>query len=151
MITMSTDVLEHLRDVELFRSLDGPELQGLAAAGSAVTHPPGEEVDVDRGTGVGFHLVLDGEAVLDVGGGTQPILTRGDSFGELSLLDGLPRTFSVTAGPAGLVTFALTSWAFGTLLDAHPRVARCVIAELCARIRVIEQAAVRARAAVAVS
>jgi CRP/FNR family transcriptional regulator, cyclic AMP receptor protein len=148
-VTATPDVTEQLRSVELFADLSPRDLRGVAAAGRWVVHAPGHEVVVEGGGSVGFHLVLEGEALVDVGGESRPSLTRGDSFGEISLLDGLPRTASITAGPAGLVTFAVTAWSFGALLDKHPQLARAVIATLCARLRSVEQAAVRARAAVA--
>lgn len=147
-MSASPDVIEHLRTVELFASLSERDLRGVAASGRQVVHPPGHEVVVEGGGSVGFHLVLEGEALVEVGGESRPTLSRGDSFGEISVLDGLPRTASVTAGPDGLVTFAITSWAFSTLIERHPQVARAVIAGLCARLRSVEQAAVRARAAV---
>jgi len=147
-LAVTVDVTEHLRSVELFSALSDRELRGVAAAGRAVVHAPGHEVVVEGGGSVGFHLVLEGEALVEVGGDSRPSLTRGDSFGEISVLDGRPRTASVTAGPTGLVTFAITSWAFATLLDKHPQLARAVITGLCARLRTVEQAAVRARAEV---
>lgn len=148
-MSATPELIEYLRSVEMFASLSDRDLRGVAESGREVVHPPGHEVAVEGGGSVGFHLVLDGEALVEVGGDSRPTLTRGDSFGEISVLDGLPRTASVTAGPSGLVTFAITSWAFSTLLDRHPKVARAVIAGLCARLRAVEQAAVRARAAVA--
>lgn len=148
-MTSTPDLTEQLGTVELFAALSPRDLRGVAAAGRRVEHAPGHEVLVEGGGSVGFHLVLEGEALVEVGGDDRPSLTRGDSFGEISVLDGRPRTASVTAGPAGLVTFAITAWAFASLLDKHPEVARAVIRELCARLRSVEQAAVRARAAVA--
>ena len=148
-MTATPDLTEHLKDVELFASLSPRDLRGVAAAGRLVTHAPGHEVVVEGGGSVGFHLVVDGEALVEVGGDNRPSLTRGDCFGEISVLDGLPRSASVTAGPQGLTTFAITAWSFGALLDKQPQVARAVITDLCARLRSVEQAAVRARAAVA--
>lgn len=138
-------MVEHLKGVDLFSGLSPRELRGVAGAGRTVVHPPGHEVVVEGGGSVGFHLILEGEALVEVGGQSRPSLAKGDAFGEVSVLDGKPRSASVTAGPEGLTTFAITSWAFGGLLDKHPEVARAVISVLCARLRSVEQS-VSARA-----
>jgi CRP-like cAMP-binding protein len=48
-------------------------------------------------------------------------MTPGEYVGERSLVDGLPRSAEVRAGPQGLTTFALDKSTFDKLLEAHPR------------------------------
>ncbi len=71
-------------------------------------------------------------------GKSRPTLTPGQGFGEISLLDGLPRSATVRAGSGGLKTFGLSAWEFIPILDENPSVARALLKVLCSRIRSIE-------------
>ena len=73
--------------------------------------------------GVEFHIVLTGSATVTVDDAHHGGLGRGDYFGELSLIDGEPRSADITAGPDGLTTFALSKWQFEELLEEHPHIA----------------------------
>jgi CRP-like cAMP-binding protein len=88
-------------------------------------------------TGVGFHLIVEGEAEVLVGGMPRTTLRAGDYFGEMSLLDGGPRSATVrTVTP--LRTLALTSWAFMPILDKNPSIARKLLQEMSKRLRTVE-------------
>jgi CRP-like cAMP-binding protein len=146
-MTEQADTLERLKQVDLFSTLSGRQLKHLAEAGRVVTHNPGDEVLSEGHDGVGFHLILSGGAKVDVAGASRPALGVGDYFGEISVLDGKPRTASVTAGDDGLQTFSLSAWQFATLLEKNPEMAKPIIAGLCTRLRAAEASATEARAA----
>lgn len=146
-MTDASDLHDRLRAVDLFSTLSGRELKHLAGAGRTVVHRAGDEVVSEGNEGVGFHLILEGEACIDVGGETRPNLQVGEYFGEVSVLDGKPRTASVRAGDDGLSTFSITSWKFSGLLDKNPEMAKPIIAGLCARLRAAETSATQARSA----
>lgn len=137
-MTATADMAHQLSDVPLFSGFSGRALQRVARSGRVIDHPPGKEVTAEGGNAVGFHLVLDGRAVVDVHGNPRPDLVPGDYFGEISLLDGKPRTATVRAGDDGLRTFSLTSWDFRAVLDDHPELARTLLTTLCARLRAAE-------------
>jgi CRP-like cAMP-binding protein len=65
---------------------------------------------------------------------TLSVLTPGDFFGEMSLIDGRARSANVVAIEDATV-LALTRDAFRAHLAAHPSTAMNVIAELTARLR----------------
>jgi predicted metalloprotease with PDZ domain len=67
-------------------------------------------------------------------------LGTGEYFGELSLVDGLPRSAEVRAGPDGLSTFAITKWTFADLIEDHPEVAVPMLHVMVARLRAAEAA-----------
>jgi CRP-like cAMP-binding protein len=73
--------------------------------------------------GTSFFMILEGEAkVLSPGGRVLNRLLPGDFFGEISLLDGGPRTASVIADtPMSLLALARTD--FQTVLAEEPAVA----------------------------
>jgi len=135
------DVAVMLGSVDLFKGVAPKVLKRIAGAGRVVTFDPGFEVTTDGSSGIAFHLIMEGSAQVLVHGESRGTLAARDSFGEISLLDGLPRSATVRAGEQGLRTFALTSWEFLPILDENPSVARGLLKVLCARIRAIDVAA----------
>jgi CRP/FNR family transcriptional regulator, cyclic AMP receptor protein len=128
---------DRLRGVAIFRGLDEKELHRIAAVGKEVRFDAGTVVAQQDGGAAGFHLILDGEVSVDVDGHERARLGAGKYFGEMSLLDGLPRSATVKAEQP-TTTFALTSWQFLPLLDEYPSISRALLVELCARLRRVE-------------
>lgn len=133
-----SDVKAALADVDLFAGVSSRTLKKLAASGEVVDHPAEHKVVAEGRDGVGFHLILDGEMLIDVGGAQRPALGVGQYFGEISLLDGKPRTATATAGPAGAKTWSLTAWKFKPMLEEHPEICQPLLVTLCARLRAAE-------------
>jgi CRP/FNR family transcriptional regulator, cyclic AMP receptor protein len=130
-------VVEALGQTDLFSSLDKRALQQVAAQAKVVDHAAGKEVTEQGGTGVGFHLILSGTAAVTVNGLERPDLGPGQYFGEISLIDGLPRSATVTAKEA-LKTVSLVSWTFTPLLEEEQGLAKALLVVMCARLRAAE-------------
>ena len=130
-------LLERLRGVAIFRDLDEKELHRIVSAGKEVRFDPGTVVSQQDGGAAGLHVIMDGEVSVDVDGHERARLGPGNYFGEMSLLDGLPRSATVKAEEE-TTTFALTSWQFLPLLDEYPSISRALLVELCARLRRVE-------------
>jgi len=90
------------------------------------------------GQGSGFYLVLEGSAIVERSPKADIVLQAGAYFGEISLIDGRPRTATVKAGPTGLIAFGLSPDAFRPLLAAHPDVGYQLLKVMCARLRAAE-------------
>jgi CRP/FNR family transcriptional regulator, cyclic AMP receptor protein len=135
---MADELAERLAKVDLFAGFSRKSLQRLSRSGREVKHQPGHEVASEGGGAAGFHLILEGHCHVEVGGLARSDLGPGDHFGEISLVDGKPRSATVRAGDDGVRTFAIPVWEFRALLDEHPELTRALLDNLCARIRSIE-------------
>ncbi|HUF58752.1 MAG TPA: cyclic nucleotide-binding domain-containing protein [Actinomycetota bacterium] len=132
------ELVDRLRTVAIFRGLDDKELHRIAEVGKQVHFDAGKVVAQQDGGAAGFHLIMDGEVSVDVDGHERARLGSGNYFGEMSLLDGKPRSATVKAEEP-TTTFALTSWQFLPLLAEYPSISRALLVELCARLRRVEQ------------
>jgi CRP-like cAMP-binding protein len=134
---MTYQARKALKEIDLFAGLPEDALDDLVQRGTTFTMDPGERVVSEGAADVGLRVVLDGTAEVTVNGEPRPPLGPGDYFGEISLIDGAPRSATVVSGPEGLTTFALSALAFSPMID-RPQVARVLLKALCARIRSIE-------------
>ncbi|MEP6695580.1 MAG: cyclic nucleotide-binding domain-containing protein [Pseudonocardiales bacterium] len=132
------DVTVALASVPLLAGLSHKDLRKVAARGKVVDHSSGQEVTEQGGHGVGFHVILTGSALVEVGGKPRRELGPGDYFGEITLLDGKPRTATVRVGESGLQTWSLTAWDFDELLNDEPSLARPMLRGLAGRLREAE-------------
>lgn len=126
-----------LKGVPLFDCLTARERASVIAAGKEVRYPAGKAIVEEGAAGMGFHLILEGEAKVSVKGRTRAKIGPGAYFGEISLLDRGPRTATVTA-ETPVTTLSLVSWNFLPLIDEHPSIAKKLLVELCARLRTLE-------------
>ena len=69
--------------------------------------------------------------------GTSRALGPGDFFGEIALLDGGPRSATVTA-TTGVRTMKLPRRAFVKALEEDPRIGLAIMEELAGRVRRLE-------------
>jgi CRP-like cAMP-binding protein len=134
-----TVTVDQLRQVPLFSSLDDKGLAQVLDLGREVVHQAGQAVvETDHG-GVGFHLIIGGQADVQVGGVSVTTFGPGDYFGEMSVLDHQPRSATVIAN-TDLTTLAIAAWDLERLLDQHPAMMRSMLTELTSRIRRIQAA-----------
>ncbi len=136
---MST-IAQMLSQVDLFSGLSRKVQDELVAGGSTRTIPSGLVVVEQGAADVGFQLILDGEASVTVNGTPVRTLVPGDYFGEISLIDGAPRSATVTSAAAGCKTFSISPLRFWSIVDANPDAARALLVALTTRIRALEGA-----------
>jgi CRP/FNR family transcriptional regulator, cyclic AMP receptor protein len=135
-----TVTVDQLREVSLFSELDDETLTKIIAHGREVDWRAGQTVikEEDR-KGEVFHLILSGTA--DVSSHGTPVAKAGpgEYFGELSLLDGKPRSAQVEA-ETDLTTFSLASWHFERLMDEQEGLRHQMVVALCDKIRSLTEA-----------
>ena len=88
-----------------------------------------------------FYVIVEGEAkVKDPKGRTLSRLIPGDFFGEISLMDGGPRTATVIA-ETNLTALALSRKDFGALLQSEPKVTVGLLKHAATLLRRLERPA----------
>lgn len=135
---MNDGAIDRIRSVPLFSEFSDKDLHRVVAIAKEVSFPAGKEVSREGETGIGFHVIVDGTADVTVEGATHANLGAGAYFGEMSLLDGLPRSATVTA-TTDLKTVSMTSWDFNALIEQHPEISKKLLIELCRRLRAVER------------
>jgi len=131
------EIVQALGSTDLFSGVSKRALNAIADQARVVRHEPGKEITEEGGGAVGFHLIQDGTASVTVHGESKPELGPGDYFGEISLIDGKPRSATVRA-ETPLTTISLASWSFLPILDDQPEVSKALLRVLCARVRAAE-------------
>jgi CRP/FNR family cyclic AMP-dependent transcriptional regulator len=132
---VSEDVKELMRGVPLFSDCTDKELRSLAGAAKQVEHPAGDVICREGETGVGMHVIAEGEVRVEVGGRTVRNLGPGAFFGEVALLDGGPRTATVMAESPVVRTYSITFWSFRDILSSSPDLALKMLKEVSRRLR----------------
>jgi CRP/FNR family transcriptional regulator, cyclic AMP receptor protein len=133
----TTTLRKLLASVDLFKGLTSRELNQIVKAGEVAEFAPGSPI-VEHGMRASdFYLILEGLARLTVPKKKPRTLGPGDYFGEISVLDGGPRTASVVAD-GRVLTFRLERSAFTKLLDEHGVIGRKILVEMTGRLRYAE-------------
>jgi CRP-like cAMP-binding protein len=96
-MTNGEDLVETLRRFNLFADLDRAQLQAIADPDSERSFAAGERIMRRGMSGMGFYVILDGEATVTLGGKELNRLRQGDFFGEISTLLDEPLTADITA------------------------------------------------------
>src|SRR6202171_2549972 len=111
--------IRHLQRVPLFSGFNEDELRRVAELSRIAEAPAGTVVTQMGAPGDSFFIIIDGSVAVrtPVGAGTQ--LQPGDFFGEMSLLDGEPRSATIVA-TTDLRLLIVDRSHFWRLLDEAP-------------------------------
>jgi CRP/FNR family transcriptional regulator, cyclic AMP receptor protein len=93
----SASVVETLASLSLFGDLTHPELEAVAHTFAEEAFAPGQRVLRQDVSGGSFYVILSGEARVVIDGEERAVLTRGDFFGEISVLTDTAPTADVVA------------------------------------------------------
>lgn len=127
-----------LRRNRLFDELSTQDVGTIVDLSKEIEHDAGQVIVIEGRDGVGFHLILEGTADVTVNGRKLRTLNPGEAFGDIAVIDGGPRSASVTADTQ-LRTLSLPPWEFKPLLMEHPQLAYKMLIKLCALLREAEQ------------
>src|SRR3954452_2258862 len=125
--------VDALRHAPLFSELTDKELTEVAMRSEDMDFPAGKVLCREGELGSEFYVIMDGEAEVTQQG--QPVATHGSGafFGEISLVEDVPRNATVTV-TTPVRCFVLTRGRFLHLLDEFPGVERKVMRALAKRL-----------------
>lgn len=140
------DKIERLKEIPIFGGCTKRQLRSVAkiartfdvAAGTVLTRTgdPGDE----------FFLIVDGSVRVEVSSEKRVFMHPGEFFGEMSILDGGPRSATVIADtPVRLLVISRRH--FSMLLEDVPGLTQTLLATVSKRVREAEERAERLGAA----
>lgn len=127
-----------IRGVPLFGGLSDPELEALLANASERGYRPGQDLVTQGDMSGPFFLLYEGRCKVMVDGQEKRTLGPGQYFGDMSLVDGEPRSATVRA-ETDVKGLAIPAETFFGALEANFEVARKIMANLSRRIRAAER------------
>ncbi|HEX2110821.1 MAG TPA: cyclic nucleotide-binding domain-containing protein [Gaiellaceae bacterium] len=127
--------VDSLRRAPLFADLSKDELQQLARVTEDLEVGEGKVLCREGEPAQEFFVIIEGDVEVTRQGRRLSTLSDGDFFGEIALLEDIPRTATVTATKP-LRFFVLTRQAFWGMVDRNPEVERKVLRALAKRVLV---------------
>jgi CRP/FNR family transcriptional regulator, cyclic AMP receptor protein len=126
--------VEALREISIFHTMDGRQLEQVARHVDEVAFRPGERIATAGEWGRELFVLVDGVARVERDGTLVAHLGEGDVIGEIALIDQGTRTADVVAETA-CTAFVMHTSAFSTLVRESPAFAERVMQALASRLR----------------
>jgi CRP/FNR family cyclic AMP-dependent transcriptional regulator len=130
---------EVFASIPLFRGLGPEELEAMLNSSKEMMFKAGDPIVKEGEAGLGFYVILDGQALIKRKGKTVAKLKKGNFFGELALLDDQPRSADVVAAEA-TKCLVLLRWNFWALVSKNNKMARELLREMARRMRAMDEA-----------
>ncbi len=128
------EIADALAGMTIFADLTTPQLLGVASRFEEAFFPEGARVLRQGLSGAAFYVILDGEASVLVDGSQVANLSRGEFFGEVSILLSEPPTADIVA-TRPLRCIVLAGGAIEGFLVEHPRVMFRMLQAMARRLR----------------
>jgi CRP-like cAMP-binding protein len=125
-----------LRRVQLFSEMSPQSLGLIADKATEIAFPTGRYIVRQGQVGTGCYLIVTGRVKVNRGGEVLNRLGPSEFFGELSVLDQMPRMAHVVAEEP-TVCLGLASWDFTKLLERNPKITLGILREVARRLRAI--------------
>jgi CRP/FNR family transcriptional regulator, cyclic AMP receptor protein len=133
-IRVPATTTDTLRTIPLFQGMSDRSIDAIEALARPVTFQAGQTLVREGDPGDTFLIVLDGSAIVTTDGVAIRSLGAGDFLGEISLLDGGPRTATVTAESA-VSALSIDRDGFRRLMDEFPVLRLDIVTALTHRLR----------------
>jgi CRP-like cAMP-binding protein len=125
---------ELLGGCPLFGGVSPEDLAAIGERAVEVEFPDDHVIARQGEIGTGLFVVVEGAVRVIRDGVELARLGAGDFFGEMSVIDGMPRVAQVvTTAPTRCL--ALASWEFEQLVLDHPTIGLAILRGLSARLR----------------
>lgn len=131
---MSNPMTESLKRLKIFAACSDKDLEAVARLSTTLDISNGKVLATEGVPGQEFVVIRAGTVKVTRGGAELAELGPGDYFGEISLMDGGPRTATVTAiTPVTIEVVERRD--FDTLLETVPGLAQRIMIGLAQRLR----------------
>ncbi|TML45670.1 MAG: cyclic nucleotide-binding domain-containing protein [Actinobacteria bacterium] len=130
---------ELLEQIPLFEGLAHGELERIARSFKERRFGAGDIVAAEGAGGIGFFVISEGSASVDVHGEQRGKLGPGDYFGEIALIDDKARRTATITADSDLTCYGLTSWEFRPLVETNAQIAWKLLQVMAKRLRESEQ------------
>jgi len=131
---------ELLAGCPLFKGIDAEGLAMLAELATPVDFPAGHVIARQGEIGTGFFVIVSGSVRVVRDGDVVARLGPGEFFGELSVLDRMPRNATVATEEL-TSCLALASWDFEKILLEEPALTLAILRGVAARLREVPESA----------
>ena len=136
---MAAAPTELLAQIPLFEGLSHGELERIGRSFKERRFSVGDTVAAEGAGGVGFFVIGEGTASVDVHGEQRGRLGPGDYFGEIALIDDQARRTATITADSDLTCYGLTSWEFRPLVETNAQIAWKLLQVMAKRLRESEQ------------
>jgi len=133
------DKITYLQRVQLFENCSSRQLRAIARIAEVQEVAAGAVLAQAGDPGDRFFVIVDGASRIEVSPQKQSRIGPGEFFGEMSLLDGEPRSATVVADTA-MRLLIIHRRDFMTLLGEVPGLTERILITLCQRVRNAEKA-----------
>jgi CRP/FNR family transcriptional regulator, cyclic AMP receptor protein len=124
--------------VPLFQDLSNRQLRKVVDLAEVARFMAGATLVKQGDIGDSFYVVLTGQAKVVANGRTINRMVPGDHFGEISLLDGGPRTASVMA-ETEMTLVIITQKGFLAMLAKDPEITICLLEGMARTVRRLDR------------
>ena len=131
--------ISYLQRVPVLQNCSRRQLRAISKITEVREAPAGQVLAQTGEPGDHFFFIVDGSAYVDVSPTVRPRVGPGEFFGEMSLLDGGPRSATVVAETA-LRLLVIHRRNFRTLLKEAPALTERLLITLSQRVRRAEKA-----------
>src|SRR5436190_16470117 len=130
---------ELLAQIPLFEGLSHGELERISRSFKERRFAAGDTVAAEGAGGVGFFVIGEGTATVDVHGEARGQIGPGDYFGEVALIDDTALRTATVSAETDLTCYGLTSWEFRPLVETNADIAWKLLQVMAKRLREAEQ------------
>ena len=132
-------MINFLKLVPIFSSLNDEELDAIVRLSSEMNYPKNKIIFIENEEGYKLYIILKGsvKVVKIFDSGEEIILAvlhKGDFFGDMSLLDGNPRSATVISNE-DTILLIINRNNFEKVIEKYPQIALKLLKELTLRLR----------------
>ena len=131
---LGREAIEMLAEIPLFAGLSRRHLGRIAKVATSKRFAPHTALVRIGRPADAFYVIIDGRARVELPNGGHVELHSGDFFGEMALIDGEPRSASVSS-ESDVYAMIIPRGKFLKVLEDEPKIALAIMVTLTRRLR----------------